>query len=199
MKIKEHRVWNRVVDSEHGPGILSCLPRSEYLEMIRKSVPDTAALERIVIACREMRRGTAMQAYRELLFEGLELGQIDALDLLVARDAWRMNEYSVSLRIEKSTVTRTVNRLEAEGFAERETIFENGLGRQVLVRATNKGRKIHAEVAKRRRLLLARVMSEFSPEQIGPFAETLEAFVAGIDRVVHEAQVASLSARKKRA
>src|SRR5687768_599435 len=106
---------------------------------------------RIGRAWRELRRGASMQTLRALLYgEGpsaVDLGQVDALDVLVQRPEWRMGELARALRVDRSTATRTVTRLVADGLAERADHPADARG--VLVRATARGQSVHERLAKR--------------------------------------------------
>jgi DNA-binding MarR family transcriptional regulator len=70
---------------------------------------------RIGNSWKELRRGAAMGVLRDHLFgagpDALEPGQVDTLELLVGRDAWRMSELAEALRVDPSTATRAVQRL----------------------------------------------------------------------------------------
>jgi len=153
--------------------------------------PTAADYKRIVFAWREMRRGVAMGTYRDLLFEGLDLGALDALDLLVARNRLRMIEFAGALRIEKSTATRALDRLESAGLAERESVVENANGRSVIVHITERGRALHTKLLRRRVQLLKQMTHDFTPQEIVVLGKLLDRLVAGIDHVVAQAQRAT--------
>lgn len=154
----------------------------------KKKTPTTAQYERVVFAWREMRRGVAMSAYQDLLFEGLDLGAIDALDLLAARDRIRMIDFASALRIEKSTATRALDRLESAGLAERESVVGTANGRSVIVHITEHGRQLQTKLLRRRVLLLKQMTHDFRPGEIIVLGELLDRLVAGIDHVVAKAQ-----------
>ncbi len=135
-----------------------------------------------------------MSAYQDLLFEGLDLGAIDALDLLAARDRIRMIDFASALRIEKSTATRALDRLESAGLAERESVIGRANGRSVIVRITGHGRRLQAKLLRRRVLLLKQMTHGFRPGEIIALGDLLERLVTGIDHVVAKAQRASSSA-----
>lgn len=130
-----------------------------------------------------MRRGVAGGAYRDLLSEGLEDTAVDALDLLVARDGLRMTDVASALRIEKSTATRALDRLESAGLAER-TSVDAAARRSVIVRITRKGRLLQERLVRRRVQLLRAMMRTFSAREVIVLAELLERLVMGIDEVV---------------
>src|SRR5204862_6141795 len=74
---------------------------------------------RIGTGWKELRRGAAMGVLRDHLFgagaDALEPGQVDTLELLVNKDAWRMSELADALRVDPSTATRAVQRLVKAG------------------------------------------------------------------------------------
>jgi DNA-binding MarR family transcriptional regulator len=153
--------------------------------------PTPAQYHRIIFAWREMRRGVAMAAYRDLLFEGLDLGALDALDLLIARDRIRMIDFASALRIEKSTATRALDRLESAGLAERESVAAKNARRSVIVHITGRGRALHAKLLRRRVQLLKQMTRAFSPDEILVLGELLERLVGGIDYAVAQARAAT--------
>ncbi|MFO1313849.1 MAG: MarR family transcriptional regulator [Burkholderiales bacterium] len=157
--------------------------------MPKKSAkPTPAQYRQIVFAWREMRRGVAMGAYRDLLFEGLELSALDALDLLVARDRLRMTDFANALRIEKSTATRALDRLESAGLAERTTVDAARARRAVVVRITKKGRLLQAKLVRRRVQLLREMTREFTTQEVVVLGDLLDRLVQGIDAVVARVQ-----------
>jgi len=152
--------------------------------------PSRADYQKVIFAWREMRRGVAMGAYRDLLFEGLDLGALDALDLLVARDRVRMIDFATALRIEKSTATRAVDRLESAGLALRQTVNEPTLRPAVFVSITRQGRALHDKLLLRRVQLLKQMTHDFTPTEIVVLGGLLERLVRGIDHVVAQARAA---------
>jgi hypothetical protein len=68
---------------------------------------ELAVLFRVGAAWRELRRGASMQAFRPMVYgegdEALDLGQVDALDLLVFHGSARMGELAEALRVDAST------------------------------------------------------------------------------------------------
>jgi DNA-binding MarR family transcriptional regulator len=151
-----------------------------------------SAEQRITRAWREMRRGAAMGPYQDLLYrevvaEGLPLGLIDALDLLVKRNRIRMVDFARALRIEKSTATRALDRLESAGFAQRKSVAAKGQGQAVVVQVTPRARALQERLSRRRAYLLGQILAEFSAAEVQVLADVMERFVAGMDRVVAEA------------
>jgi DNA-binding MarR family transcriptional regulator len=133
----------------------------------------------------ELRRGAAASSLRSYLFgtgEVLEQGQMDALDLLTRRDERPMKELAARLRVEPSTATRAVQRLENDGLVERFPSPEDG--RLVLVRITDEGRRRHDAVAARRSTAMMHILSEFDPGERAQLADLMDRLIASIDTVV---------------
>lgn len=130
-----------------------------------------------------LRRGAGMSALRELLLgtgdDALEQGQMDTLDMLAGRPAWRMSEVAEALRVDPSTATRAVQRLVNSGLANR--MAHDDDGRVVMVSITDAGRARHAEVAVRRARLMRHLLESFTPEERPMLAEFLERFIASVD------------------
>jgi DNA-binding MarR family transcriptional regulator len=146
---------------------------------------DREHARRIGTAWIELRRGASASALRSYLFgrdKPLEQGQMDALDLLARRDNRPMKELAVRLRVDPSTATRAMQRLEADGLVERFTSPEDG--RVVLVRITDEGRARHSDVARRRSTAMMHILSEFEPDERAQFADLLDKFIASLDEVV---------------
>lgn len=152
-----------------------------------EAVDQTLAL-RVGRAWRELRRGAAMSKVHERIggsgSDALEFGQIDTLDLLVQRPAWRMSELADALRVDPSTATRAVQRLERSGFAER--VNDPIDARVVNVSATDAGRRRHESFAAARLQLLTTMLGAFDSEERDTLATLLERFVVALDRYVAE-------------
>ena len=145
---------------------------------------DREHARRIGRAWIELRRGAAASALRSYLFgteKALEQGQMDALDLLTRRER-PMKELAARLRVEPSTATRAVQRLEHDGLAERFTSPQDG--RVVLVRITDEGRRRHDAVAERRSIAMMQILSEFDPQERAQLAGLMDRLIASIDDVV---------------
>ena len=126
-----------------------------------------------------------MTRFREMLYgDEFEMGQVDALDLLVQHGTSRMRDLADALRVDASTATRSVNRLVEAGMVER--LPDPDDARAVLVRLSARGREAHAEMSERRRLLFDRVFVSFQPDELAQLADLLERLVAGVDVVVTE-------------
>ncbi|MBU3703389.1 MAG: MarR family transcriptional regulator, partial [Ilumatobacteraceae bacterium] len=89
-------------------------------------IPDINVLASIGFSWRELRRGAVADRLRDKLFgEGdsaLDPGQVDTLDLLVERESWRMGDLAEALRVDPSTATRAIQRLEKLHLAERSAL-----------------------------------------------------------------------------
>ncbi len=141
---------------------------------------------RIGRAWRDMRRGASASDVRDTIYgvggSALDPGQMDALDFLVMSPSCRMSELAEYLRIDPSSATRAVQRLIKDNLAER--VEHEGDGRVVAIAATERGRKIHEQVANRRRELIFAVLDEFNEEEQHQFAEFLERFLISVDSFV---------------
>jgi DNA-binding MarR family transcriptional regulator len=145
---------------------------------------DREHARRIGRAWIELRRGAAASALRAYLFgteKALEQGQMDALDLLTRRER-PMKELAARLRVEPSTATRAVQRLEHDGLVERFTSPKDG--RVVLVRITDEGRRRHDAVAERRSIAMMHILGEFDPQERAQLADLMDRLIASIDDVV---------------
>lgn len=138
---------------------------------------------RISLAWRELRRGASASAVREFLHgkseDAIDQGQIDTLDVLASQPHWRMSELADALHVEPSTATRAVQRLVADGLAER--LRDADDGRVVKVRISAAGRAVRDEVVKRRAAMFQFILSNFEEEELPLFAELLERFTHAID------------------
>ena len=138
---------------------------------------------RVGEAWRELRRGASMARFRELLYgDELEMGQVDALDVLVERGACRMRELAAALRVDASTATRMVGRLVDQGLVERETDPDDA--RSVRVRMSRRGETAHAAMNERRRHLFEEVLAGFEADELHQFAGLLERLVDAVDAAV---------------
>ena len=114
--------------------------------------------------------------------DALEIGQMDTLALLVQQPEWRMGDLAEALRVDPSTATRAVQRLEKFGLAQRCTGTEDK--RVVMVSASDSGRARHAEAAARREELLQHIMSAYEPIEFEQLATLMERFVSSLDSFV---------------
>lgn len=150
-----------------------------------RNATDREHARRIGRAWIELRRGAGASALRAYLFgreEPLEQGQMDALDLLTRRDDRPMKELAARLRVDPSTATRAMQRLEADGLVERYPSPEDG--RVVLVRITDEGRRRHDDVAARRSAAMMEILGQLEPGERAQLADLLDRFVTSVDTVV---------------
>jgi len=146
------------------------------------------ATARFARAWRELRRGAATGVLVEQLFgrpgapDSVEPGHLDVLDLLAKRDGRRMSELAAALRVDPSTVTRTMNRMEAAGLARRAATDADG--RVVTAHLTDEGRRVHALVSARRTAIIEAAFRDFSEEDQELLVELLERFLAALDATV---------------
>ena len=147
---------------------------------------DLAVLFRVGAAWRELRRGASMQAFRPMVYgegdDALDLGQVDALDLLVFHGSVRMGELAEALRVDASTATRAVNRLVDAGLAQRRRSDEDG--RVMVVALTKRGGEVHRALMARRRDAIEGILAGFNGRDRQQLATLLERFVAGLDAFV---------------
>jgi len=133
---------------------------------------------RISLAWRELRRGASASALREYLHgkseDAIDQGQIDALDVLASQPQWRMSDLADALHVEPSTATRAVQRLVADGLAER--LRDNDDGRVVMVRISASGRSVRNEVVERRAELFRFILDNFTEDELPLFADYLDRF-----------------------
>jgi DNA-binding MarR family transcriptional regulator len=148
--------------------------------------PATDAVTRIGFAWRDLRRGASTAVVRDRMFgtgrDAVEPAQMDVLDLLVVQDERRMSDVAAALRVDPSTVTRTLQRMEAAGLATR--VPDTDDGRVVTVRLTPEGRRRHELVADRRTAILTTILAAFEPADRETLADLLDQFVGSLDRYV---------------
>ena len=147
--------------------------------------PATARLAR---AWRELRRGAATGVLVDQLFgrpgaaDSVEPGHLDVLDLLAKRDGRRMSELAAALRVDPSTVTRTMHRMEAAGLARRAATETDG--RVVTAHLTDEGRRLHEIVSARRTAIIEAALRDFSAEDQELLVHLLERFLTALDETV---------------
>jgi DNA-binding MarR family transcriptional regulator len=141
---------------------------------------------RIGLSWREIRRGAAGSAVRDWLYGGVvaavEHGQMDTLEMLAQRPSWRMSELADALRIDPSTLTRGVQRLEGKGLAQRTSCAADR--RVVEVTLTPEGERVHQVLVERRTELMTHILRAYRTSELRDFAELLERFVASVDTFV---------------
>jgi len=150
---------------------------------------DDTPVRRIARAWRELRRGASGAVLRAHLLgpDGppLEQAQLDALEILAGEPGvWRMSEFADALRVDPSTATRAVTRLERHGLAERRA---SEIDRRIVtVRATAAGRRTVEHVSRLRTTGMERLLEQFDAAEREQFADLLERFVTSIDELVAE-------------
>lgn len=146
--------------------------------MAASAAPDDL-VGRMATAWRELRRGPAAVILRDRLFgtgdDAVEPAHVDVLDLLVRRDAWRMNELAAALLVDPSTITRTVQRMEVAGLALRSPHDRDG--RVVTVHLTDVGRRCQRTVAQRRQEVVGQLLARFDADDARRLVELVERFV----------------------
>lgn len=150
---------------------------------------EDAAVRRIALAWRELRRGASGAVLRAHLVgpDGppLEQAQLDALEILAGTpEGARMSNFADALRVDPSTATRAINRLEHHGLAER--ITSEADRRIVTARATSVGQRTIKRVGRLRAIGMERLLEPFDDAEREQFADYLERFVSSIDDLVAE-------------
>lgn len=143
---------------------------------------------RVGRAWRDLRRGASTSRLIDYLFgsgeDALEVGQMDTLDLLVQQPFWRMGDLADALRVDPSTATRAVQRLERFGLASR--CASPSDKRVVMVSITEDGIARHSEAAHRRQEVIMHMLGVFDRDEFEQLASCLERFVGALDEFVAE-------------
>ncbi len=123
-------------------------------------------------------RALVAVAARSLAAAGDEvtLPQYRALVVLAARGPQGTAELAAALEVNPSTVTRMCDRLVRKGLVRR--YRQAGDRRSVRIALTGAGRDLVAEVTRRRRAELARLLAALPPGQHEPVIAALRAFAA---------------------
>lgn len=148
----------------------------------------TDAELRVAVAMRELRRGHAMQRLRDRIYGGddsLDLAQHDALEVVVGLTGARMGDLATALRVDASTATRTVNRLEAAGLVVRQP--DPADRRSVVVVTTAAGRRRDERLRQRARQALGELFARFDDPELATLAELMERLVDGLDELAADA------------
>ena len=153
------------------------------------SPPAGDTTRRIARAWRELRRGASTATLRDQLIgrdpRSIEQAQIDALEILIgAPNGCRMSEFADAMRVDPSTATRTLDRLQRLGLAER--TVDHSDRRVVLARATPLGERTMRSVIVRRDAGMERLLESFTPSEREQLADYLDRLVDSIDRLVTE-------------
>lgn len=144
---------------------------------------DLEVAARIGWAWRAIRRGATVSQVRDAIYgiggSAIEPGQMDALDLLVTVESCRMGDLAEHLRVDPSTATRAVQRLIKDDLAKK--VKHDGDARIVHIAITERGRRIHGEVAERRRAIVLDIMRRYTPDEQFMLADFLERFTVAMD------------------
>ena len=143
---------------------------------------DQAVAERVRTAWRELRRIAATPEVRAAVYDpaaALDPGQADALDAVVTHGPCRMSDVAVVLRVDRSSATRAIDRLEAAGLVARRADSDDARG--IVVAATPEGQALLERVRDRTTTVLAEVLDTFSPEDRQGLAELMERLVVALD------------------
>lgn len=138
--------------------------------------------ERIRAAWRDLRRAGSTGPVRAFLYEPdppLDVAQADALDLIVSHAPVRMSDVASLLRVDPSTATRTVSRLQQLALVDRTADPVDA--RVVLVVPSEGGRRLHARVRARANDLLSDMLDTFDAEDRERLASLMERLVAAVD------------------
>lgn len=131
---------------------------------------------------RELRRGASTAVVRDRMFgvgeTGVEPGHMDVLDLLQLDSPRRMSDLAGALRVDPSTVTRAIQRMEADGLVVRSPSPDDGRG--VRVTATDLGRQRWAEVARRRHDIVADLLAPLDDRDRAQLVALLDRFVVSL-------------------
>lgn len=127
-----------------------------------------------------------MSALRDYLYgpraDALDQGQMDTLDLLSAQPTWRMSSLAEALRVDPSTATRAVQRLVADGLAERHPSPDDR--RVVEVAITPEGQLRHRDAGQRVHQLMKHILDSFEPSEAQALADLMERLVGAVDEFV---------------
>ena len=94
----------------------------------------------------------------------------------------RMSELAEALRIDPSTLTRGVQRLERSGLAQRTPSSADG--RVVEVSLTSEGERVHQVLVERRTELMTHILRSYRTGELRVFADLLDRFVGSVDSFV---------------
>lgn len=138
--------------------------------------------ERIRAAWRDLRRAGSTGPVRAFLYEPdppLDVAQADALDLIVSHAPVRMTDVASLLRVDPSTATRAVAKLQQLGLVDRKAHPVDA--RVVLVVPSEGGRRLHGRVRVRANDLLVEMLDTFDAEDRELLASLMERLVAAVD------------------
>jgi DNA-binding MarR family transcriptional regulator len=138
---------------------------------------------RVGTALREIRRGTAMLRLKALVLgegpDAIELGGADTLALVSQSGGCRMSDLADALRVDASTATRAVARLEKAGLVDRQVSPTDR--RVVHVVPTRAGVAAQGAMLDRYDKVMGHICADFDDAEIEALAALLDRLVAGID------------------
>jgi DNA-binding MarR family transcriptional regulator len=153
-----------------------------FVQQIAGARPNDELLERIFEGWRDLRRG-AVKKLNAAFYGGredsLDPGQLDVLEVISSRASWRMRPLALTMHLDASSVTRSIDRLEADGLVTRVATASDGRG--VQVRATKKGRDACREIAPRRLAAMRETLSNMPLWEVEELARLLEKLVSGVN------------------
>jgi DNA-binding MarR family transcriptional regulator len=157
-------------------------PYNQYACSMQPVAVDRDVAERVRTAWRELRRVASTPDIRAAVYDpdaALDPGQADALDVVVTHGPCRMGDLAVVLRVDRSTATRAIDRLEAAGLVARQVDRHDARG--IVVEATAAGRALLDRVRDRTTAMLADVLDTFSTDDRERLAELMERLVGALD------------------
>ena len=149
---------------------------------MQQTAVDQEVAERVRTAWRELRRVASTPEVRAAVYDPaapLDPGQADALDAVVTHGPCRMSDVAVVLRVDRSSATRAIDRLEAAGLVARRVDPDDARG--IVVAATPAGLALLGRVRDRATAMLAEVLATFSTEDRDRLAELMERLVGALD------------------
>ena len=106
-----------------------------------------------------------------------------------------MTDLAAELGVDPSTVTRTLQRMEAAGLAKR--VPDGGDGRVVKAQMTPEGSRLHEVVSANRSMILDTLFEDFDTDDRAQLVGLLERFIA-VDRPLRRPQARRARARPAR-
>lgn len=148
--------------------------------MSNRQVPDEA-LDEIVTALLTASRALVGVSARSLggLEDSVTLTQFRTLVVLQAHGPTRLNRLADRLQVNSSTALRTIDRMIANGLADRRENPEDR--REVLIDLTARGRELVDDVTERRRQAIAEIVKVMSPTHRRQMVDALLAFARAAD------------------
>jgi DNA-binding MarR family transcriptional regulator len=157
-------------------------------------VPERPSHEaRVALALRDLRRGPAIHRLRAAIHAGrgrsvvsVELAQADALVAVLEMGSCRMGDLADRLRVDSSTVTRTVERLERLDLVRRAR-SDPPDKRVVIVEPTVAGRAFYRRYTEQTRTSVREILAEFDDDEVEVLAALLERLAGSIEALSREA------------